>query len=125
MKNRFKWKYLVAAIVLAITIFVASLAIFPDWKESKGWILSLVVIAIGVAVQFFANWRQAFEDTSTNAPNVQNQTTALTTSTSANIEIDQRKHDDSITTGNITDSTGVAIGTGAHVTITDGQDKKS
>lgn len=53
--------YLIAAILLAAILFVASLLAFPGHGQSIGTILALVALIAGGVVEFVANWRQAFD----------------------------------------------------------------
>jgi hypothetical protein len=53
--------YLIAGIALCILIIVASLILFPDWARSNFTLVVLIAVAFGVATQFIANFRKAYE----------------------------------------------------------------
>ncbi len=58
---RIHWRYVAAAVVLAMLAFVVSLWAFPAWAGSVRWLVALAVAAVVGVVAFLASARQAFE----------------------------------------------------------------
>ena len=59
-RTQFHRGYLIAAAILAFILFFGSLALFPEWGQSLGILLALIVIIAAAVVTFLADWRTAF-----------------------------------------------------------------
>ena len=57
----FNRRYILAAIALAVVVFIVSLIAFPESGQSLALLLALAALVVAGIVAFIANFRQAFE----------------------------------------------------------------
>ena len=60
-KWNINWVYLVAAILLAFAVYVATLALFPDWAQSVKLLVALAVVVVVGVFAFLASVRGTLE----------------------------------------------------------------
>lgn len=81
MKN-YGRRFLILGVVLAVLIFVVSLALFPEWRGQTRTVVTLAALAVPAAFGFLAAFRQAVEKPSVEpqpkGENVPNGQAALT-----------------------------------------------
>jgi hypothetical protein len=59
--KRYKLVFLIIGLILSVSIFFVSQALFPEWRQNGRLLLALAALAIVSAFGFLANFRQAIE----------------------------------------------------------------